>query len=560
MYIAEVPTKTKKGKISHTCYLLRESYRKDGKVNTRTVANITHCDPKEIEAIRFGLKYKNDLDSLKSLTSPKDIELEQGMSIGAVWLIYDVARKLGIEKALGTEKEGKLALWQIIARVIDQGSRLSAVRLASVHAACDILGIKESFYEEDLYKNLNWLSENQDQIEDHLFKNNSKGKKPELFLYDVTSSYMEGDHNDLAERGYNRDKKSGKKQVVVGLLCNEDGDPVSVEVFNGNTLDFETFGNQIKKVAERFGCSRVTFVGDRGMIKSKQIQELELEEFYYITAITKPQINKLVKEELFDKDICEREYDGVRYILRKNPHRVQELSDTRKEKNEVIENLCQEKNKYLSEHPRAQVKVAKKEVKEKIECLKLDGWLKVRYSGRELFLEQDKEALENESKLDGCYVIKSNLPSDIDKQVIHDRYKDLTEVEQGFRTCKTEVLELRPWYVRREKSTRGHTFVVMLAYKIIRHLRKAWEGFNLTVKEGIDQLSMLCSIGVLIKGEGFCHKIPRPLSSFKELFSSAKVRLPKILPHLGVKIVSRKKINEQRKSQDKTTSFKGVNE
>jgi len=214
MYITEVATKTKKGKLSHLCILLRESYRQNGRVKNRTIANLTHCDLGEVAAIRLALKHKDDLTVLRSV---EDVELEQGMSVGAAWLVYDVARRIGIEKVLGQGREGKLALWQVMARVIGQGSRLSAVRLAQVHAACDILGMRQGFNEEHLYDNLAWLAQNQKEIERRLFAERRKGKKPDLFLYDVTSSYFEGEHNELADWGYNRDKKRGKKQVVVGV-------------------------------------------------------------------------------------------------------------------------------------------------------------------------------------------------------------------------------------------------------------------------------------------------------------------------------------------------------
>ena len=343
MYITEVLTKTKKGLVSHRCILLRESFRKDGKINTRTIANLTHCNPIEVAAIRLALQHKDDMTVLKSLN---EVELEQGLSVGAAWLVYLVAKDIGIEKALGKERPGKLALWQVMARVINQGSRLSAVRLAQVHAGCDILGMRTGFNEDDLYDNLAWLAENQSQIEERLFLKRCSGKKPELFLYDVTSSYFEGENNELADWGYNRDKKSGKKQVVLGLLCDETGDPVSIEVYRGNTLDFETFEGQIKKAVNKFGCERVTFVGDRGMIKSGQISALGEAKFHYITAITKPQIEKLLREgvfqmELFEQELCEVEQAGVRYVLKRDPERVKEMVAMRKGKKESIEKLCE---------------------------------------------------------------------------------------------------------------------------------------------------------------------------------------------------------------------------
>src|SRR5262249_30956406 len=184
-----------------------------------------------------------------------------------------VARRLGIEQALGTTREGKLALWQVIARVINQGSRLSAVRLAMAHAACDVLGLG-AFDEDALYENLDWLASAQAAIEDRLYVQRTKTKPITLFLYDVTSSYVEGTHNALAAFGYNRDGKKGKRQIVIGLLCDEDGQPVSIEVFPGNTQEPQTFAAQINKVKARFGVTEFTFVGDRGMIKRHHIQTL----------------------------------------------------------------------------------------------------------------------------------------------------------------------------------------------------------------------------------------------------------------------------------------------
>ena len=548
MHINEVLTKTKKGLVSHRCILLRESFRKDGKINKRTIANLTHCNPVEVAAIRLALQHKDDLTVLKSVN---EVELEQGLSVGAAWLVYQVAKDMGIEKALGKERSGKLALWQVMARVINQGSRLSAVRLAQVHAGCDILGMRTGFNEDDLYDNLAWLAENQSQIEERLFLKRCSGKKPELFLYDVTSSYFEGENNELADWGYNRDKKSGKKQVVLGLLCDETGDPISIEVYRGNTLDFETFEGQIKKAVNKFGCERVTFVGDRGMIKNGQISALGEAKFHYITAITKPQIEKLLREgvfqmELFEQELCEVEQAGVRYVLKRNPERVKEMVATRKGKKESIEKLCEKGNAYLVEHPRAKAASLLKKVKKKIEDLKISDWLGVVAEGKRLELREDAATLAEEAKLDGCYVIKSDLPKEITSQVIHDRYKDLAQVEQAFRNCKTGLLEMRPWYVTKEESTRGHALEVMLAYLITHHLQQAWANFNLTVQEGLAQLALICSTKIVIKGQESCHRIPRPGSTGIKLLEAANVHLPQALPDLGARVVSRKQLQLSR--------------
>jgi len=551
MHIVE--NKSKSGKKIYRSILLRESYREEGKVRKRTIANLSNCTPQEIEAIKLALSHKDDLSALGTLS--ESVELQEGLSVGAVWSVYQVAKELGIEEALGKGFEGKLALWQVMARVIDQGSRLSAVRLARVHAAGDVLDMKRGFDENNLYDNLAWLSENQEEIERKLFELRRGDKRPKLFLYDVTSSYLEGERNYFGEYGYNRDGKKGKKQIVIGLLCDEYGEPVSTEVFRGNTQDPQTFGPQVRKVAERFGCKDVTIVGDRGMIKTLQIERLP-EGFHYITAITKPQIESLIKKGilqlgLFEEKLCEIKDEGVRYILRRNPTRAEEMAKTRISKLQSIEKYIEKKNCYLREHPRASASKALEGAKERLKKLKLEMWAQIKDDAGILKIESNEEALQEESSLDGCYVIKTDLKeNEADTYLVHDRYKDLTEVEKVFRGCKTVNLEVRPVYVRKEESTRGHVFVVMLAYLIIRRLRDAWAGFDLTVEGGLEQLATICSMEVKVKGlKANCLKIPRPREQSRKLLEALKVKLPEVLPNRNIRVVTRKKLQERRKTQ-----------
>jgi hypothetical protein len=553
MYITEVTSTSKTGKI-YLSILLRESYRENGKVKNRTIASLTKCNPQEIAAIQLALEHKDDLTVLASLRD--SVELQEGPSVGAVWIVYQIAKCLGIEKALGISFDGKLALWQVIARVIEQGSRLSAVRLAKVHAACDILQMQRGFDENDLYDNLKWLSQHQEKIERKLLLSRRSNKKPELFFYDVTSSYLEGENNQLAAYGYSRDKKRGKQQLVIGLLCDESGEPVSIDVFPGNTQDPQTVSSQIRKVIQRFGCHRVTFVGDRGMLKKRQTDALSEVNFYYITAITKPQIRTLMKAgiiqmEMFGEHVCEVQQKGVRYILRRNPHRTKEIAMTRLQKRQSIEQLVQQENVYLKEHPRAHVSKAAERVHAKIQRLRIQSWLWVipESESRTLGLRVDETTLEQQSLLDGCYVIKSDLPQSIaDKQLIHDRYKELSEVERAFRTCKTEHLELRPVYVQTESSTRGHVLVVMLAYLVARELRRRWSALDVTVLEGLAQLSTLCAMEMKVNGQGSCLRIPTPRRLSQELLKALGVQLPTVLPHKEFPIVTRKRLTKQRKA------------
>jgi transposase len=250
---------------------------------------------------------------------------------------------------------------------------------------------------------------------------------------------------------------------------------------------------------------------------------------------------------LFDEDLFEIEDNDIRYILRRNPFRVEQINESRMSKRRSVEKLLKKKNIYLREHARAKVETSIKDVIKKIVQLKIDKWLGVISQERTLKLEIDDEALEEVSCLDGCYVIKTDLPKDVaDKQIIHNRYKDLAEVERAFRTFKTDFLEVRPVYVQTEKSTRGHVIVVMFSYIIVRRLRRAWEKSDLTVEEGLKQLSTLCSMEMKVKNQASCLKIPRPREKSRQLLKALDIRMPIVLPHRNVRVVTRKKLVERR--------------
>jgi Transposase DDE domain len=543
---------TRGGK-TYTRHLLRESYRANGKVLHRTIANVSQCSEAEIEAMRLALRHKEALEQLGTIQDA--ITLQQGPSFGAVWTVYQVARRLGIAQALGTTRAGKLALWQVIARVIDQGSRLSAVRLAMSHAACDVLGLG-TFDEDALYENLDWLAGAQARIEDRLFAQRQQAKPASLFLYDVTSSYLEGTHNALAAFGYNRDGKKGKRQIVIGLLCDEEGQPVSIEVFPGNTQDPHTVAAQVAKLKGRFGVHEITFVGDRGMIKSQQIEDLAKQGFHYITAITKPQIEKLLRTGTFQMELFEQELaevladEGVRYVLRRNPMRAQEMRDTRHAKLATLQAHVAKQNQYLTDHPRANAQRALQKLVARAEKLRIADWIELTVAERAMTLTLKEDAQTEAAKLDGCYVLKTDLtPAQAPKELVHDRYKDLALVEQAFRSCKTVHLEVRPIFLRLEARTRAHAFVVMLAYQIIRYLASCWSAFDVTVEEGLHALTTLCLVEVAPKNAPSYHCIPTPRDAIARLLHSADITLPKAFSLSGTRVSTKKKLQSERRVQ-----------
>lgn len=544
MYV-DSSTTTQNGK-TYVRHLLRSSFRQSGKIKHKTVANLSHCSKEEVAAIKLALKHK---DKLESLFCVVDIHLQSGKRFGAVWCLLQLAREFQIHSVLGSHREGKLALWQILARLIEHGSRLSAVRLAQSHLGCELLGLDE-LCEDDLYKNLAWLAEHQEKIERLLFARRFPGQTPSLFLYDVTSSYLEGDQNELGTYGYNRDGKRGKKQIVIGLLADSEGDPVAVRVFEGNTPDGKTVAEQVRILAESFGVKHLIFVGDRGMLKSPQIKALP-EGFNYLTAITKPQIRKLMESgvlqyEMFDESIGEVEGQDIRYILRRNPMRAEEMKKNREEKRAILEELMQKLNRHLIVHPRAHADKAFANLQAAVKRLKTETWCKAVLDVRTLIIQIDDEALHETALLDGCYVLKSDVPREVaDAKTLHDRYKDLTEVERAFRTMKTAHLEIRPVYVRKENSTRGHVFVTMLAYLIRRRLEKFWSKLDLTVEEGLDELGAI-SVQEISVGQTRFSLIPKPNARARALLDAAKIDLPAAVPTPTVNVATRKKLPSER--------------
>jgi hypothetical protein len=523
MYIATIPNRT-----SPPAILIRESYRDGDKVKTRTIANITGWPAQRIEAMKKLLRGDFDTTILDNEVS------RQGLSIGALFALREMARKIGLNEALGRTPQGRRALLLIFARLMIQGSRLKAVRWAQEESVEEVLGV-ERVNEDDLYETLDWLSKNQEKLEKKLYHARHI-VPPSLFLYDVTSSYFEGQQNELADYGYNRDKKKGKKQIVIGLLTDPEGDPVAVRVFEGNTNDPKTIVEQIGVLTASFGVAETVLVGDRGMLKNPQIKSLP-EGFKYITAITKPQIRALLQKgilqmELFEDTLGEVVHEGIRYILRRNPERKKEIEQNREAKLTLLRAFITAKTAYLADHPKADGSIAQRDIHAKITHLNMP-WATAVREERTFRLVIDENSRDEQALLDGCYVIKSDVSEQIaDRQTIHERYKDLAFVEQDFRDMKTACLEVRPVYVRKETRTRGHVFVAMLALILKRHMQRlldtAYGPDRPAVSEVLQSLDRLCCQERNVKGIPLRY-IPIPDERQSGYLAAFEVTLPTIL-------------------------------
>ena len=560
MFITEVVSKGKRGKI-YTSILLRESVRVGPTVKSKTLAVLTHLPAPVLAAVRQAVA--QPADSLAELAASANgaLQLRQAESFGAVWTADQIARQLGLPQALGVTPAAALSYWQVLARVLRPGlSLLAMVRLARGCAAAALLGWRQPFTEDDLYANGAWLEGRHAVIERRLWQARPVAPRDQLFLYDVTSSYVEGDHNALADWGYNRDHKSGKKQLVVGLLTDSRGEPVSIQVYRGNTNDLKTFGDQVQKIKAELGGAGVTLVGDRGMIRTKQTTLAQQAGFHFITALTKPQIEKLLATQVFQLEFFEEQVhevlgpDGQRWVLRRNPVRQAELQKTRTQKQQTLAAALAQANTYLQTHARAKLDTQRRQLTARLHKLKVQDWLAVTVQQKQLVLTADPKALAAASQLDGCYVVVTDLPSaQADAQTIHDRYKDLAYVERDFRTLKTGHLEIRPWYVCTEANTQAHALTAMLALKVRRHLERAWWPLEVTVEEGLRELEQLCVLELVHPqtGQVVSRQVPQPSARQQQLLAALKLNLPSTVPAATVTVGTRKKINQARKTLEK---------
>lgn len=480
MYIDIVPNRN-----SPPAILLRESIRVGRKVKKRTVANLSKLPQNVVAAIKSALQ--GTLSTAARMPAP-----ESGPVFASLFALNEIADEIGLGKILGQNRLALLTKFLILARIAHQGSRLSAVRWARDYAVSEVMGL-EKFDEDDLYEALDWAAANQAKIEDKLFKKyvDESGQPPTLILYDVTSSYFEGECNELAAFGYNRDGKKGKMQIVVGLLTSQDGEPLSVQVFRGNTADPQTVAQQIEKLAVRFGVKEIIFVGDRGMVKAKAKEALKAISFKYITALTDPQVRTLIGKDiiqpgLFDKTVVEVEDGEQRFILRRDDETFKKETHRREDKILRLKKKIDECNAKLSESPRAVPDTYVKRVEQWIARYKMSKFVTVAATDRSLALTLDEAGKANDALLDGCYVIVTNVTQNVlSSQQAHDHYKDLQHVERDFRRMKTALLEVRPIFVRKQARTEGHVFISMLALKIVRRMENALhKAFGTTESEG----------------------------------------------------------------------------
>ena len=479
MYIETVPNRN-----SPPAVLLRETFREDGKVKKRTLLNLTGWPAEQVEGLRIILKGGTALPP-----GEDPFAITRSLPHGHVAAILGTICDTGLDQILGPEgnRPRGLVLAMIVSRIIAPGSKLATARMLDEPTACastgKVLGLGPVAALE-LYEALDWLLARQHDVEKRLARKHLKGGC--LVLYDVSSSYVEGRCCELAKRGYNRDGRRGKLQIVYGLLCAADGCPVAVEVFEGNTGDPKTLAAQIGKLKQRFKLDRVVLVSDRGMITDARIrEELQPAGLDWITALRAPAIQALAADggplqmSLFDErdmaEISSPDFPGERLVVCRNrelaaerTRKRRELLDTTEKDLARIEAAVDRKRGPL--RGKDQIGIAVGTV---IGKHKMAKHFELAIEDASFTFRRKEADIAAEAMLDGLYVIRTSLPKEaIRAEDAVNAYKSLSQVERAFRSLKTVDLEIRPIHHWLSDRVRAHVFLCMLTYYVEWHMRR----------------------------------------------------------------------------------------
>ena len=479
MYIESVPNRD-----SPPAVLLRESWREDGKVRKRTLANLSCLSSEVIEGLKVLLRGGVAVPSAAEL-----FVVDRTLPHGHVAAVLGSARGCGASVWFGSAPHelGPLLLAMLVARVIEPASKLATHRQLQDDTASTslgrVLGVGQCSADE-LYRALDWLHDAQPAIERRLARQHLAGAT--LVLYDLTSTWLTGRCCELAARGHSRDGKRDDPQIVFGLVCSAQGCPIAVEVFKGNTADPATVAAQVSKLKDRFGIQHLAWVGDRGMLTSARIEQvLKPEGMDWVSSLRAPQIAQLAAEHgpfqpsLFDQrnllELSSQHFPGERLVVCRNPllaeerarKRLELLAATEADLTKIVAATQRKRNPL-----RGQDAIALR-VGRVIGHYHMAKHFDLTITQTTLAYQRKTDAIAAETALDGLYVIRTSLSAaQLDANATVAAYKSLAYVERAFRSMKTVDLNVRPVFVYTEQHVRAHVFLCMLAYYVEWHMRE----------------------------------------------------------------------------------------
>ena len=483
MHVAKIET-SRNGKV-YVSHLLRRTYREGKKVKHQTLGNLSHLPDHVIDLVRRALRGE------AVSVGPDAFEVTRTRPHGHVVAALGALRHLGLDSIIAARRsrERDLVIAMIVARILDPRSKLATaqgLRPESLESTLgEVLGL-ESADENELYAAMDWLLARQEHIQQSLAERHFTGGS--LVLYDVSSSWFEGRSCPLARLGHSRDGKKDKLQIVYGLLCDDEGCPVAIEVFEGNTGDPNTIPAQIRRLKRRFRLERIVIVGDRGMLTEARIREdLEPEEgIEWVTALRSPAIRGLfeggyIQHSLFDErdlaEVSSPDFPGERLVVCRNPVLADERTRKREELLQATATMLERIAVATQRKGRSRLRGKDRiglRVGKVLSRFKMAKHFRLHIGESSFSYERDEEAIAAEQRLDGFYVIRTRIPeSQMSASKVVRTYKSLSKVERAFRSMKTVDLKIRPIHHRLADRVRAHVFLCMLAYYVEWNMRKA---------------------------------------------------------------------------------------
>jgi len=479
MYIESVANRN-----SPPAVLLRESYREDGKVRKRTLANLSCLSEEVIEGLKVLLR-----GGVAVASAAEVFSVERSLPHGHVAAVLGSARNAGAASwfAPAPKELQPLLLAMLTARVISPASKLATHRMLHDDTASSslgrVLGVGQCGA-DDLYRALDWLHEAQPAIERRLARQHLVGST--LVLYDLTSTWLTGRCCELAARGHSRDGKRDDPQIVFGLICTAAGCPIAVEVFPGNTADPATVAAQVSKLRERFGIERIVWAGDRGMLTSARIEQvLKPQGMDWVSSLRSTQVMQLASEHgplqpsLFDErnliELTSEHFPGERLVVCRNPALAEERS---RKRGELLAATEAHLAKVAAATQRARAPLRGEQdialrVGRSLARFHMAKHFELTITHTSLSWRRRQEAIAQEAALDGIYVIRTSVPqSQLDAAGAVAAYKSLANVERAFRSMKTVDLQVRPVFHYNAQRVRAHVFLCMLAYYVEWHMRE----------------------------------------------------------------------------------------
>ena len=476
MHVVKVVSR--QGGREYVSHLLRTSYREDGKVKKRTLANLSHLPEPLIALIRGWLRGE------RYLAAGEAVRIVRSTPHGHVAAVLGMARRLALPALLERRpsRARDLALALIVERVCRPASKLATAALLGQSTLGDLLAIGDAS-EDELYRAMDWLLSRQARIETGLARRHLASGS--LVLYDLTSTYVEGTHCPLAAHGHSRDHRSDRAQIVFGLLTDERGCPIAVEAFSGNTADPATLEAQIAKLRDRFGLADIVLVGDRGMLTSARIERLkELGGIGWVSCLRSPAIRGLVaggdlQLSLFDErnlaEITSPEFPGERLVVCRNPVLAADRARTRSELLAVTEAELERVAGMVERGTLRTAAAIGRRVGRVDNRKKMAKHFVVEIADGVFRFSRDEASITQEAALDGLYVVRTSVgPERLEAAAVVETYKRLSAVERDFRALKGDDLLVRPIFHWRADRVRAHLFLCLLAAYIRWHLEAAW--------------------------------------------------------------------------------------